>query len=89
MPVLAKFCGIVIRLLSVPSFGHRIHAFYGDDELVVDLEDLRVVSGRLPDRVGRMVLAWARQHREEILAGLGVLRGSSNVARSRSPVLVA
>ncbi len=71
MPVLAKFCGIVIRLLSVTVFGPRLHAFYGDDELVLDLDDLRVVSGRVPERIGRMILAWARQHRAEILAGLG------------------
>lgn len=74
MPVLAKFCGIVIRLLSLRTLGPRIHAFYGDEELVVDLDDLRVVSGHMPDRIGRMVLTWARQHREEILAGLGRLQ---------------
>src|SRR5262245_28820674 len=67
MRVLAKLCGIVIRLLKLRPFGSRLHAFYVNDELVVDLDEVRVVSGRLPDRAMRMVLAWARQHRREIL----------------------
>ncbi len=70
MPVIAKFGGIVIRLLCLGAFGHRLHAFHGNDELVVDLDDLRVVNGSAPDRISRQVLAWARQHRCEILAGL-------------------
>jgi hypothetical protein len=73
MPVLAKFCGIVIRLLSLPSLGPRLHAFYGDDELVLNLEDLRVVSGHMPDRIARMIITWARHHRDEILAGISAL----------------
>lgn len=74
MPVLAKFSGIVIRLLSLGAFGHRIHAFYGDEELVVDLDSVQVVSGHLPRRPGRLVLHWVRQHREEVLAGLSSRR---------------
>ncbi len=70
MPVIAKFCGIVIRLLTLRSFGNRIHAFYGDEELVLDLDEMRIVSGHLPDRVLRMVMAWARQHRDEIFGTL-------------------
>lgn len=67
MPVLAKFGGIVIRLLCLHPMGARLHAFYGDEELIVDVDDVRVVSGWAPDRVARQVLAWARQHRREIL----------------------
>lgn len=70
MPVIARFGGIVIRLLCLGVFGHRLHAFHGDDELVVDLDALRIVSGSAPDRISRQVLAWARQHRYQILAGL-------------------
>lgn len=67
MPVIAEFGGVIIRLLRLRSLGHRLHAFYGDDELVVDLAELRVVEGLLPERIGRQVMEWARQHRLEIL----------------------
>lgn len=70
MPVIARFGGIIIRLLCLGTFGHRLHAFHGNDELVVDLDGLRIVNGSAPDRISRQVLAWARQHRYEILAGI-------------------
>lgn len=75
MPVLAKFGGIVIRLLCLRSMGARLHAFYGNEELVVDVDEVRVVSGQAPERVSRMVLAWARQHRREILTRFAALSG--------------
>ena len=37
MPVIAKFCGIVMRLLIDRTFGTHVHAFYGDLELMISL----------------------------------------------------
>ncbi|MCC7376888.1 MAG: DUF4160 domain-containing protein [Verrucomicrobiales bacterium] len=82
MPVIANFCGIIIRLLNLRPLGQRLHAFHGDEELVVDLYDLRVLSGHFPEPLGRMVLDWARSHRYEILAGLHRLEAQGR------PVLV-
>lgn len=70
MPVLAKFSGIVIRLLSLGNLGTHLHAFHGNDELVVDLFELKVLQGQLPGRLGPLVLDWARRHRYAIFAGL-------------------
>ncbi len=36
MPVLAKFYGIVIRLMCLQNLGTRLHAFYEGAELVTD-----------------------------------------------------
>ena len=67
MPVLAKFYGIVIRLLCVRSLGARLHAFYGDAELVINLRTLKIIQGDAPPRVRELVLEWARQHYPELL----------------------
>lgn len=67
MPVIAKFYGIVIRLLCLQTFGTRLHAFYGDSELVVDVARGRIISGDAPEAIRGLVLGWARQHREELL----------------------
>lgn len=69
MPVIARFCGIVIRMLTLQPFGVRLHAFHGDGELVVDLKTLRVIEGNLPETVKEMVLAWMRTHQRELLGG--------------------
>ena len=68
MPVLAKFYGIVIRLLCNKLLGARLHAFYGNSELVINLSPLRIIQGDVPERVQEMVLEWASQHHQELLA---------------------
>ena len=69
MPVIARFCGIVIRLLTLQSFGTRLHAFHGDSELIVDLASLRIIDGAVPLGVQEMILAWARAHQKQLLSG--------------------
>ena len=69
MPVIARFYGVVIRMLSLRSFGVRLHAFHGDREMVVDLKTLQVIEGNLPEAMREMVLAWVRQHQRELLGG--------------------
>ena len=68
MPVLAKFYGIVIRMLSVQSVAARFHAIYDRFELVVQIEPLHILYGDAPVRVQGMVLEWAEQHQQELLA---------------------
>ena len=69
MPVIARFCGIVIRMLSLRPFGVRLHAFHGDGEMVVDLKTLRVIEGNLPEAMRELVLDWIGQHQQELLGG--------------------
>ncbi len=76
MPVIARFCGIVIRLLCLRPFGARLHAFYGDTEIIITLPTLEVIQGDAPPVVRRVVLAWARRHYRELLANTRlILRG--------------
>lgn len=70
MPVIARFCGIVIRLLCLRTLGTRLHAFHGNTEMVVDLASLRVIQGNVPDYQRRLVMVWAKMHQRELLAGL-------------------
>jgi len=68
MPVIAKFYGIVIRILCAKPFTARFHAFYENSELVVNIWPLTVIQGDAPQWVQDKVLAWARQHQQELLA---------------------
>ncbi len=68
MPVIAEFYGIVIRILRVQALEPRFHAIYGDSELVVNIWPLAVIQGEAPRRVRDMVLEWAGQHQQELLA---------------------
>ena len=68
MPVLAKFSGIVMRMLIDRTFGTHVHALYGDFELVIGLNPLRVIQGEAPSWVREWSLDWVGQHQRELLA---------------------
>jgi hypothetical protein len=67
MPVISKFYGIVIRMLFIQPFVAHFHAFYGDNELVVGINPLKILQGEAPGRVRSMVIEWALQHQRELL----------------------
>ena len=58
MPVLAKFRGIVIRMLVDRTFGTHLHAFYGDSEMVVNLDPLHILESEVPPWVEAWVMNW-------------------------------
>ncbi len=67
MPVISKFYGIVIRMLFIRSWVAHFHAFYGDCELVVGINPLRILAGCAPARACGMVMEWAGAHQSELL----------------------
>jgi len=84
MPVLAKFCGIVIRMLTDRTFGTHFHAFYHDSELVIGLNPLRVIQGEAPPWVQELALDWVKQHQNELTTAR---KADPNRGRILSPVL--
>jgi hypothetical protein len=69
MPVLATFYGIVIRMLTDQTFGTHFHAFYGDSELVIGLNPLRVIQGEAPPWVREWSLDWVGHYQSDLLSG--------------------
>lgn len=67
MPVLSRFCGIVIRMMYAGLLAPRFHALYGDHELVIGLAPVRLLQGDAPTPVRDLVLRWARVHEVELL----------------------
>lgn len=68
MPVLARFYGVVIRMLFDRALPARFHAFFDGHEAVIEIFPLRIVGGSLPPSVTSRVLEWARARRAELLA---------------------
>jgi len=68
MPVLAKANGIVMRMLIDQTFGTHFHAFYGDSELVIGLNPLRVIQGEAPPRVRGWALDWVVHYESRSLS---------------------
>ena len=67
MPVLAKSRGIVMRMLIDRTFGRHFHAIYGDSEMVIGLNPMRVIQGDVPAWVQGWALEWVKAHQSEFL----------------------
>lgn len=82
MPVISKFYGIVIRMFFIQPFAAHFHAIYGDSELIVGINPLKILQGDAPLRVRAMVLEWAQQHQAELQDAwqrLGSARGAQPI----------
>ena len=68
VPELSRFFGIVIGMYYQEHKPPHFHAKYSDQTGVFSLPDLRLIEGQLPPRVIGLVLEWAFEHRDELLA---------------------
>lgn len=68
MPEISRFLGIVIvmyyREHGVPHF----HAKYAGQTAVFSIANLKLIEGELPKRVIPLVLEWAFDHRDRLMA---------------------
>ncbi|HOF88581.1 MAG TPA: DUF4160 domain-containing protein [Armatimonadota bacterium] len=44
----------------------HFHALYGEDEALVAIDSLAILSGRLPGRALGLVIEWATLHQDEL-----------------------
>ena len=66
MPELSRFYGIVIKMYYNDHNPPHFHAEYGDGQMVVDIDTLAVIGGRLAPRATGLVMEWAAQHQDEL-----------------------
>lgn len=69
MPTISRFYGLIIRM-NLRSREHNpphIHAEYGEYEALIDLRDLSVVRGKLPNRALEMTLEWTSHNQQKLL----------------------
>ena len=71
MPTISMFYGIIIRMYFAPGehFPPHIHAYYQDFKASLKIDDCEVISGNMPSRQLRLIMAWMEIHREELISG--------------------
>jgi len=70
MPSISKFYGITIYMyLSDNNQHHRphIHAIYSGEEAIFDIENVRVLEGKIPKKQTRLAQAWIEIHKDELM----------------------
>lgn len=68
MPEISRFFGIIIKMYFQDHNPPHFHAEYGDDKAEYAIETLEILAGKLPKRANAMVVEWASEHREELIA---------------------
>jgi len=66
MPVISTFLGIVVRVYHDDHNPPHVHVQYGEFEAIVEIATGRMLSGRLPPRVKRLVLEWLQLRRAAV-----------------------
>lgn len=67
MPTISIFYGILIKMFFDDHAPPHFHAEYGEYELVIAINPIKIVNGDAPKRVKSMVLEWTALHQEELL----------------------
>ena len=66
MPELSRFYGIIIRMYFDDHHPPHFHAFYGEDEALININTLAIISGSLPGRALGLVMEWASIHQDDL-----------------------
>lgn len=66
MPSISRFFGITIYVYYDDHNPPHFHAVYGENEIIITIEDLAIFSGHLPSRALGLVIEWASNHQEEL-----------------------
>jgi len=79
MPEISRFYGIVIKMYYNDHAPPHFHDEYGGAEMLVGIDAMAVIAGRLPPRATGLVMEWAAQRQSE-------LQYAWNEARQLQPI---
>ncbi|MBI5303982.1 MAG: DUF4160 domain-containing protein [Chloroflexi bacterium] len=67
MPTISRFYGILIQMFYDEKHSPHFHALYAEYKASIEIKTGKIVVGKLPRNAQRLVLAWAKIHRDELL----------------------
>ena len=67
MPTICIFYGIVIQMFWNDHAPPYFHARYGEYQGIININELRMIEGNLPQRALNLILDWAQLHQSELL----------------------
>lgn len=67
MPIISIFYGIVIQMYWDEHAPPHFHAQYAEYEVLVNIQTLEIIRGKMPKRARILILEWAFEHRTALL----------------------
>ena len=68
MPEISRFYGIIVRMFTDDHAPPHFHAFYNEFEILMDIEDFRILAGNFPPKSN----TWKRIGQFYYILGLGL-----------------
>ncbi len=81
MPEISRFYGIIITMYYNDHNPPHFHARYGNDVVMVEIENLKILEGSFPTRASTMVLEWAKYNQNKLLKNWENIRNEKPVFR--------
>jgi hypothetical protein len=84
MPTISMSYGIIVRMYFAPAEHNppHFHVYYQEHRATIDINVGTLLSGELPSRQLRLVLAWNEIHRENLLANLELCQNGEHPFKS-------
>ncbi|MBE6100837.1 MAG: DUF4160 domain-containing protein [Selenomonas ruminantium] len=67
MPEISLFFGIRISIYYSDHNPPHIHAKYNNSEALIDIQEASVITGYLPSRQLKLVMAWVLLYQDELM----------------------
>jgi hypothetical protein len=67
MPEICRFLGIIITMYYGDHAPPHFHARYNEHQVLIDIQQLSIIEGKLPSRAFGLVMEWATLHQSELL----------------------
>ena len=67
MPEISLFYGIRVTMYYNDHMPPHFHAEYNGQKALVDINNIQVIRGSLPNKQLRLILAWCTIHQDELM----------------------
>ena len=81
MPEISLFYGIRVTMYYSDHNPPHFHAEYGNYKALIDIQEGIVISGALPGRQLKLILAWCELHRDELMQNWELARDAKPLNR--------
>lgn len=81
MPIISEFYGIKIMMFWNEHHPPHFLAEYGENKILVDIQNATVLKGIFPSKQLKLVLAWCEIHKDELLVNWEMVRNMISLSK--------
>jgi len=81
MPEISRFFGIIIFMYFDEHNPPHFHVRYNEERAVISINELKLTQGKLSKRALALVLEWANEHRDDLIANWNSLQTTGEFSK--------